>query len=52
MAAMTTGADTEATQENDEGHDEGGPGDVESPAGHGGARHRDPLSTVQLREVM
>ncbi len=52
LATPSTGADAEASYEDDEGHNEGGSGDVKSPAGHGGSGHGNALSAVQLREVL
>jgi len=52
LAAVPAGTNAEAPDDDDKGHDEGGTGDVESPARHGSAGHGGTLSGVQLREVL
>ncbi len=52
LTAALAGADAEAPDDDDKGHDEGGTGDVEGPAPHGGPRDGGTLSAVQLREVL
>jgi hypothetical protein len=52
LATTSAGTDAETSYEDDEGHDEGGSGDVKGPAGHGGSGNGDSLSAVQLREVL
>ncbi len=41
-----------ASDDDHERHDEGGPGDVECPAGHSGARDGGGVSGAQLSEVL
>jgi hypothetical protein len=49
---MLAGADATAPENDHERHDEGGPGDVECPAGHGGARDGSGVSRPQLSEIL
>jgi hypothetical protein len=46
------GAEATADDNDDERHDEGRPGDVEGPPGHGGAQDGGGVDVVQLSEVL
>ena len=52
LTATLAGTDTEAPNDDDKGHDEGGTSDVEGPAGHESSGRGDILSAVQLCEVL
>ena len=45
-------ADAQACRDEDKRDEEGGPGDVEGPAGHVGAQGGSAVSIAQLREVL
>ena len=52
MADALAQADAQTCHDEDEGDDEGGPGDVEGPAGHVGAQGGSAVSIAQLGEVL
>ena len=52
MADALAQANTQAYRDEDKRDDEGGPGDVEGPAGHVGARGGSAVSVAQLGEVL